>query len=118
MVDDEPANRIALMNVLEAKGYRVLTAEDGADAMTLFDEHHHEIEVVITDMMMPFMDGSALISALNKKNAALKIVAMSGLQGAEDIAAETAMHVQSFLVKPFKAAALLAILDELLTASV
>lgn len=118
VVDDEPANRIALMNVLEAKGYRVLTAEDGADAMTLFDEHHHEIEVVITDMMMPFMDGSALISALNKKNAALKIVAMSGLQGAEDIAAETAMHVQSFLVKPFKAAALLAILDELLTASV
>ncbi len=118
VVDDEPANRIALMNVLEAKGYRVLTAEDGADAMTLFDEHHHEIEVVITDMMMPFMDGSALISALNKKNAALKIVAMSGLQSAEDIAAETAMHVQSFLAKPFKAAALLAILDELLTASV
>ena len=118
VVDDEPANRIALMNVLEAKGYRVLTAEDGADAMRLFDEHHHEIEVVITDMMMPFMDGSALISTLNKTNAALKIVAMSGLQNAEDIAAETAIHVQSFLAKPFKAAALLAILDELLTASV
>ena len=47
------------MQTLQAFGYSVLTASDGAEAVAIYAQHRHEIDVVLTDMSMPFMDGAA-----------------------------------------------------------
>jgi len=57
VVDDEAAIREIAKGTLENFGYRVLTASDGAEALALYAEHKGEIAVVLTDMMMPLMNG-------------------------------------------------------------
>ena len=79
MVDDEASILAITSQTLQAFGYRVLTATDGADAVAVYAQHQDEIAVVLTDMMMPVMDGAATIHALMRINPTIKIVAASGL---------------------------------------
>ena len=57
VIDDEAAIREMTLATLERFGYRALTADNGATALGIFAGHKEEIGVVITDMMMPLMDG-------------------------------------------------------------
>jgi len=114
VVDDEESIRQITRGTLETFNYRVLTASDGTEAVALYAQHRDEIAAVITDMMMPFMDGPAAIRALRKMNPQVKIIAASGL-GANDKAAEAAsVGVHIFLPKPYTAEKLLKTLAELL----
>jgi CheY-like chemotaxis protein len=79
VVDDEASILTITSQTLQAFGYRVLTATDGADAVAVYAQHKNEIAVVLTDMMMPVMDGPATIRALMRINPAIKIIAASGL---------------------------------------
>ena len=114
VVDDEEAIRLITKGTLETFNYRVLTASDGTEAVALYAQNREEVAAVITDMMMPFMDGPATIRALQKMNPQVKIIAASGL-GASDKAAEAAsVGVHTFLPKPFTAEKLLKALAALL----
>ncbi len=114
VVDDEDAIRQITRGTLEAFGYRVLTASDGTEAIALYAEHRNEIEVVLTDMLMPFMDGPATIRALHKMSPELKIIAASGLTP-QNKAGEAAIEgVRMFLNKPYTAEKLLTALAEIL----
>jgi PAS domain S-box-containing protein len=107
VVDDEMAVRTITQQTLEAFGYRVLTADNGAEGVALYAVHVHEIAVVITDMMMPVMEGSALIHALLKLNPAVRIVAASGLGANGSVAKSAGPGVKHFLPKPYTAQILL-----------
>ncbi|HEU4597787.1 MAG TPA: PAS domain S-box protein [Pyrinomonadaceae bacterium] len=114
VVDDEEAIRQITKGTLEAFNYRVLVAADGTEAVALYAQHREEVAAVLTDMMMPFMDGPATIRALVKMNPRVRVIAASGL-GAGDKAAEAASAgAQIFLPKPFTAEKLLKTLAELL----
>jgi two-component system, cell cycle sensor histidine kinase and response regulator CckA len=114
VVDDEDSILQITKGTLETFGYRVLTASDGTEAVGVYAQNRREVAAVITDMMMPFMDGPATIRALQKMNPNVKIIAASGL-AANDKAAEAAsVGVQMFLPKPYTAEKLLKALDELL----
>jgi PAS domain S-box-containing protein len=114
VVDDEEAIRQITKGTLETFNYRVLTASDGTEAVALYAQNREEVAAVITDMMMPFMDGPATIRALQKMNPQVRIIAASGL-GASDKAAEAAsVGVHTFLPKPFTAEKLLKALAALL----
>jgi PAS domain S-box-containing protein len=117
VVDDETAVRLTTQQVLEAQGYRVLIAEDGAEAVTRYEQHRDEIAVVITDMMMPGMNGLATIEALQKINPNIRIIAASGLAAYDMVAKAASLGIQHFLPKPYTAEALFKILAESLTAS-
>ena len=107
VVDDENAIREIAKETLRTFGYQVLTANDGTEALALFAQHQGQVACVITDMMMPFMDGPATIRALRKLDPKLPIIATSGLK-ADGKAAEAAhLGVTAFLPKPYTAAALL-----------
>ena len=80
-------------------------------------QHRAEIDVVLTDMMMPVMDGLALIRALRKVNPAVKIIAASGLADNETVAKAANAGVMHFLPKPYALATLLGELAELLETS-
>lgn len=107
VVDDEENIRTITKATLEKFGYRVLTANDGADALAMFAQQRAEIAAVITDMAMPYMDGEALVRSLRRIDPDLRIVVMSGLLGAGQTVELRALDVNSFLTKPFTAESLL-----------
>jgi PAS domain S-box-containing protein len=112
LVDDERSVLEITKDTLEEFGYRVMTAEDGAQAVGLYALHRAEIALVLTDMTMPLMDGPALIAALRRMDPHLLIVAESGLSANADRAATAG--VSHFLAKPYSAEALLCLLKTVL----
>ncbi len=107
VIDDEASIRTITSQTLQAFGYRVLTAADGAEAVAVYAGHQHEIAVVLTDMMMPVMDGPATIHALHRINPGIKIIAASGLQTHSGLTKVTEGSVKHFLSKPYTAQTLL-----------
>jgi PAS domain S-box-containing protein len=116
VVDDEKAIREITQSTLEAFGYHVFTAADGTDAVALYAQRQEEIQLVLTDLMMPYLDGPATIRALRKINPAVEIIACSGLSEGEKAREAGTLGVQAFLTKPYTAADLLQTLAAVLTA--
>jgi len=115
VVDDEAAIREITKTTLESCGYRALTAADGTEAIAIYAQHKDDVAVVLTDMMMPYMDGPATIRALQKLNPQVKIIASSGLTENTRVAEATNAGVRTFLPKPYTAEMLLRALAEILS---
>jgi CheY-like chemotaxis protein len=113
VVDDEENIREAARAMLERFGYRVETAADGEEAAVLA-QRNGKFSVVITDMAMPKMSGTALIKKLRKSQPKLKIIAMSGLMNQDQAGELAALGVDSTLSKPFTAEALLTLLASII----
>jgi PAS domain S-box-containing protein len=107
VVDDEAGIRQIAKRTLEAFGYRVLLASDGAEAVALYAQQQADIDVVLTDMMMPLMDGTATIQELVKLNPQVRIIGASGLATDAQAAGAAAARVMYFLPKPFTSETLL-----------
>ena len=102
-VDDEEVICTVVKKILERHGYRVLTAANGAEAVSLYATQGREIAVVITDMHMPIMDGPATIIALQSMNPHIKIIGSSGLAANGGVAKAASAGVRHFVPKPYTA---------------
>lgn len=107
VIDDEASVVTIASETLQTFGYRVLTATDGAHGVAVYAKHMDEIAVVITDMMMPVMDGPVTIQALVRINPTVKIIAASGLNADSRIAKAMSLMIKYFLMKPYTAGSLL-----------
>jgi CheY-like chemotaxis protein len=107
VVDDEVPIQVITTATLEVHGYRVMTASDGIEAISLYAQHQQEIGVVLMDMMMPHLDSIAIVRALRKFNPQVQIIAMSGLATSDVVAKTMEEGVKTFLPKPFTATELL-----------
>lgn len=114
VIDDEEAIRQITASTLETFGYKVLTAADGTEAIPIYAQRRDEIALVLTDMLMPFMDGPATIRALQKMNPAVRIIAASGLSAAHKQGESGLEGVKMFLNKPYTAERLLKAIAEVL----
>jgi hypothetical protein len=114
IVEDEISLRDISRQILESYGYQVVTATDGAEALALYVERKGEIRLVITDMMMPYMDGAATIRAIRKIDPAACIIATSGLMVGEYAKEVKNLGAQEFLAKPYTAETLLQTLQRVL----
>lgn len=118
VVDDEPNIRDVVRRTLTGHGYRVLTAGDGTEAVVLFTEHREQIKAVLTDIMMPFMDGVTMVRTMRKMAPGVKIVASTGMgsaRGREDkTAALHTLGVRTLLTKPYTADEVLNTIGDLL----
>ena len=114
VVDDEFSIRHITQKTLEAFGYRVLTANDGAEAVAHYAKQAPQIALVITDMMMPVMDGAATIQVLLRINPALRIILASGIDSGDNVAKARSAGVKDFLPKPYTAETLLKLVREVL----
>ncbi|PHM06416.1 PAS domain-containing hybrid sensor histidine kinase/response regulator [Nostoc sp. 'Peltigera malacea cyanobiont' DB3992] len=101
VVDDEVAITQIAKTTLEIHNYKVLTAQNGIEAIALYTEHQDEIRLVLIDIMMPSMGGEAVISTLQTINPEVQIIAMSGLASSEALVQTTGVEIQGFLAKPF-----------------
>jgi two-component system, cell cycle sensor histidine kinase and response regulator CckA len=113
IVDDEAFVRQITRQTLEAFGYRTMLAAEGAEALSLYIQHKDEIALVLTDMMMPVMDGASTIAVLSRINPAVRVIASSGLS---DEHAEKALRAgaRRFIPKPFSGDTLLGVLRDVL----
>jgi two-component system cell cycle sensor histidine kinase/response regulator CckA len=100
LVEDEDVVRSFAVRALTRQGYEVLEASDGQEALDIVAEHNGEIDIVVTDVVMPEMDGPTMFRELRKTNPSIKVIFVSGYPneafretlGTEDVA---------FLPKPF-----------------
>lgn len=114
VVDDERSVREVTRQTLEAFGYRVVTATDGADALSIYGRRKDEIDLVLTDIMMPVMDGPAATRALRRLNAKVKVIAASGLGASGGVTQAVESGIEQFLPKPYTAETLLRTIHEVL----
>jgi two-component system cell cycle sensor histidine kinase/response regulator CckA len=114
LVDDEAPLREIIGNILQTFGYRVITACDGNEALMKYAQQQNEIAVVFTDMMMPFMDGPAMIRSLRRFNPKARIIAATGLATQNKIIEAKLLGVDAFVSKPYSAEKILKVLQEVL----
>jgi len=107
VVDDEAPIRETTRIMLEANAYKVIVANDGVEAISLYTQHKSEISVVVMDMMMPSMDGPTTIRVLERINPEVKIVAVSGLSTNQKRVGMSSRSIKTFLLKPYTADELL-----------
>jgi len=117
IVDDEEAVRESLRHLLETNNYRVITAVDGREGMVCFVQQREAIRAIVTDIMMPVMDGVELTRAVRRIAPGLPIIGMSGLPEKEGAASVPGAQTNSFLVKPFVSDQLLSLLRSSLQAA-
>jgi PAS domain S-box-containing protein len=101
IVDDEISVLETTKASLEDRGYRVLIASDGMEAIALYSRHKDEIAVVLMDLMMPTLNGTTAIRTLQKINPAVKAIATSGLVANESTIKASGAKIQAFLPKPY-----------------
>lgn len=106
LVDDEPGVRKLCSAVLLSNGYSVLEAVDGAAALALYEKNSSDIDLVLTDVVMPNMNGFELGERLAAKTPPPKILYMSGYRDSP-IGGPEAEPERTFLHKPFTPDALL-----------
>lgn len=78
LVEDDVDLRSLARRALVRLGYRVLTAGDGEQALSLFREHEREIDLVLSDVGLPKLDGVGLVRAVRARNAGVKLLLSSG----------------------------------------
>ena len=106
VVDDEPGVRHLASAMLRKSGYTVVEAQDGAEAERIAGEHKGEIDVLLTDIVMPGVRGPELATRLRSSRPTLRVVYMSGYRDTEPLA-DVERGEAVFLAKPFVRAALL-----------
>jgi|GEM_PF-883941 len=112
VVDDEEPVRMTISEILTSHGYTTLLARDGAEAIAVFATRPNDVKLLLTDIQMPFLNGSVLSTALHRINPHLPVVAMSGT--GNHASADHREFATSFLAKPFLSETLLSIIRQTL----
>jgi CheY-like chemotaxis protein len=111
VVDDEVPLRQAVSFILGQRGYTVLEAADGYQALEAIKKHGQEVEVVLLDVMMPRLDGLGTLKALREIRPELQVIATSGVNHDSRVEALKRLGVQHFLLKPYRNQELLEALE-------
>ena len=106
VVDDNPAILQLAASVLRMQGYRVLEARCGTEALHTAERHDEAVDLLLTDIDMPGMDGVSLSQEVRERWPETRVVFMSGGHQADDVESE------AFLSKPFVPNELLAIVED------
>ena len=109
VVDDSPTVVKFVSVSLKRKGYNVVPACDGMDALEKMSNLEHDVDLIITDLNMPNLDGYGLIEAVreNQEHQETPIIILSSEKEQEDRERGMTVGASSYLVKPFKPALLL-----------
>ena len=111
VVDDNPGVCTFIQHVLEARGYRVWTANSGGEALHVLVDHGSNLSLLVTDVLMPGMRGPALAQAVRESLPGLPVLFVSGYQG------EWSVPKDACLQKPFTPSQLVERVQALLACS-
>jgi PAS domain S-box-containing protein len=102
VAEDDGKVRDLFKSVLESLGYKVLDAENGIEALRLYDAKRDDIKLVITDMVMPEMSGVELSRTLKERDPYLKIIGVSGYPTRMQVKEMRDSGIIEWISKPFK----------------
>ena len=102
VAEDDGKVRDLFKSVLESLGYKVLDAENGVEALRLYDAKRDDIKLVITDMVMPEMSGVELSRTLKERDPYLKIIGVSGYPTRMQVKEMRDSGIIEWISKPFK----------------
>jgi two-component system, cell cycle sensor histidine kinase and response regulator CckA len=114
VVDDEESVREVSACILIRQGYRVVTAIDGLNAISVFEQRAKDVRLLLTDNDMPLMGGTAMIAALRRTNPDLPVIVMSGGERCEEAHRGIAT---AYMPKPFSPETLMSIVGRILDAA-
>ncbi|MDD5010979.1 MAG: response regulator [Phycisphaerae bacterium] len=106
VVEDDNILRSALVEFLKKLGYNVLEASGGTRAIRISRDYGNEIHLLITDIIMPFMDGFEVAAALKEKRPKMDVIFTSGYMENESIKHKVFGFKEPFLQKPFSTSTL------------
>jgi CheY-like chemotaxis protein len=106
LIEDEPLVRDLAVEVLRSRGYRLLTAQDGEEAISIARAHPGEIHLTLTDVVLPAMSGKEVARRLREARPDLKVLFMSGYAEEQVVHRGVVEEDVFFLAKPFTPAAL------------
>ena len=115
VIDDEQAMRKVAGDILEQCGYGVIIAENGNDAVRLFESKRNTIVAVLLDLSMPGMSGLEVYEKFKSINPEIKVILTSGFMENDIIKLADDMGISGFLRKPYTALELSSILNKILT---
>src|SRR5258706_14946884 len=118
LADHNEQLRYGLATILEEAGYSVVEADTGKEALRTIDSSSTEFCLLITDLVMPDMEGLELITLLTKSHPKLPIVAISGTFEGQFLPAAKVLGAKKTLQKPFRRSALLAAVESALETKV
>lgn len=101
VVDDEEFVTLLASRVLSKAGYRVVTAKDGFQALSIYRQLGEQVALVILDFTMPVMDGSDVFAELQSINPRVPVVLSSGFAEQERLGAMLARGLRGFIPKPY-----------------
>ena len=108
VVDNDPVLRMLIGRFLTLCGYRVLDARLGSEALALVRQHPEPVDLLLTDVVMPGMNGFEVAEALTRLHPEAKVLFMSGhVVDFPDVRGAFEAHPSMFMVKPFWSEALL-----------
>ncbi len=102
LVDDEEFIRTIAREILEMKGYSVIEASQGEEAVNVYRERQDDIQLVILDMAMPVMGGRDAFIRLREHNPAVKVVLATGYSRDTDLADVMKLGINGFIEKPYR----------------
>jgi two-component system, cell cycle sensor histidine kinase and response regulator CckA len=114
LVDDEEPIRETTKIILEDHGYRVITANDGSEAIEAYSRNKATVKVILTDMMMPHLDGLEMVEGLLAIEPNATIIAMTGVPGSNEQKSARQVGITAVLQKPYTEDKLLKVLNEAL----
>lgn len=117
LVEDEDAVRVIVGTILRRSGYRVLEAGTPRGACEIFRNHRAEISLLVTDVVMPEMNGPALAQRLVAEQPGLRVLFISGYANVATGAFDSNNPNSAFLSKPFQASTLTAKVRDILSRS-
>lgn len=115
VVDDEPMALKLVQSILEKRGFEVLASTSPQQAVRLFEAKHDSIDLLISDVVMPEMDGPKLAGRLVAVNPDLPVLFMSGFVTESEIADTSAIAQFAFIRKPFRPSTLVQAVQKMLT---
>ena len=117
IIDDEQAVRSLTKSILESNGYRTLTASNGLEAVAIYNEEKSHIDLVATDLNMPFMNGLDTLAILRNLNPKLRALVFTGEALSQESLAALDLKNVACLRKPFDAFSFLSALRQALDQS-
>ncbi|MEL6821696.1 MAG: response regulator, partial [Calditrichota bacterium] len=101
VIEDEETVRDLACDLLKSRGYSVMVAEDGLGGLEVFRQHHHEIDLVVLDLLMPGPDGTEIFNQLKYIQSDIPIVIATGLREVQEVGQLLDSGADGVILKPF-----------------
>lgn len=102
LVDDEEILRVTGSLMLQGMGYQVILAKDGREAVNIFRSRHHEIDLVLMDLIMPEMNGSEAFLKMQETDSNCRVIISSGFSRDENLTELKNKGLSGFIRKPYR----------------